>query len=134
MTTAGNGRIHLAALIQSRLDRGDSLRDIQRRAVAAGYDISHTQIDKYRQGLVQRAPELGHILALAAGLQTTEARVRRAVIRDFMGYDVNVGEEQPEDIQDCLDMVTIALGRRATVEERRPIIVAVAETLDRFEE
>ena len=125
MTTAGNGneRVHLAALIQARIDRGDSLRDIQMRAQEAGYDISHSYVENLRRASVQRAPQRSHLAALAAGLGIPLERVHRAMIRDYYGWDPGENnEELPEDVQDVLDGVRLRLLRVATEEARKPIV------------
>jgi transcriptional regulator with XRE-family HTH domain len=123
MTTGnGNERVHLAALIQAKRDRGDSYRDIARRAQAAGYDISHSYVDTIHKGTVQRAPKDNYIEALAAGLEIPVERVRRAMTLDYFGYDPGEGTEVlPDDIQDLLDSIRARLLRAPTAEAREPI-------------
>ena len=128
--TTGTGRTRLAALIQARIDTGESLRDIERRANEQGHDISHSHIDKLRHGLVQRAPLSEHMLALAAGLQLPLARIRQAVVMDWFGWDPGIPlADLPVDIRDCIDTVILRLSRIPNEAERRPVIVSITKVL-----
>lgn len=109
MTTGSGERgDRLARLIQSRRGepgQGDSLRDIERRAKDAGYDISHTYIDNLSKRMVVTMPNAEKIAALAAGLQVSEERVKRMAVQDFMGWDPGGMTDDPQDLADLFDAI-----------------------------
>ena len=87
MATESNTEKRLIALIQARIDRGDSTRTIATRAQKAGHKLSHSHVNNLHKGLVQKAPQEEEMIrALAAGLMVSEAEIIEAVWDDFFGY------------------------------------------------
>jgi transcriptional regulator with XRE-family HTH domain len=105
----------LAALIQAAVDRGVSEREMERRAESAGVPVSHSQFNKYRRGLARRYPSEEKLQGIAAGLQAPFAVVKRAVVKDWAGYDLQdvtgeglgdqTWESFPEDVKLVLRML-----------------------------
>lgn len=116
VTTAEDRRAsgELAGLIQAAIDAGATERELERRAERAGETISHSQLNKYRRGLVTKAPDGGQQTALAAALNVPEQVVRRAVIIDWFGWDpADLGVPVPEvKYTERIDMLLEALGTR----------------------
>jgi len=130
MTTGpGERGDRLARLIQSRIDEGSSLRDISQRAVAAGYDVSHTYVDNLRKRIVPKAPDRRQVAALAAGLNVTEDRIRRLVVQDFYGWDPGDSSEDPEDLADLIDLMRSVFAKVSNGEARRELRKAVTRAL-----
>jgi transcriptional regulator with XRE-family HTH domain len=130
MTTGpGERGDKLARLIQSRVDAGDSLRDISQRAVAAGYDVSHTYVDNLRKRIVPKAPDRRQLAALAAGLGVSEDRMRRIIVQDFYGWDPGDGAEDPEDLADLIDLLRSVFAKVPNGEPRRDLRKAVTRAL-----
>lgn len=94
----------LPALIQRRIDAGDSERAIAARAQSKGHKISHAHLNNLRRGLVAKAPGSDDIAAIAAGLMVSESVVRAAVFMDWYGYDVDRGQGGTADpVRDAID-------------------------------
>ena len=130
MTTGpGERGDRLARLIQSRIDEGDSLRDISQRAVTAGYDVSHTYVDNLRRRATPKAPDRRQVTALAAGLGITEDRMRRIVVQDFYGWDPGDSSEDPEDLADLIDAIRSAFAQVANGDPRRDLRRALYRAL-----
>lgn len=94
----------LVALIQRRIDAGDSERTIASRAQSAGHKLSNAQVNNLHRGLVAKAPDADYIAALAAGLMVSDSVVRAAVFMDWYGYDVDRGQGSTADpVRDAID-------------------------------
>lgn len=127
-----NGQV--AQLIQKVIDSGVSQREMERRAKKSGFDITHSYISKLHRGISANEPDGRLQQALAAALGIPESVVRRAVIRDFWGYDPAemFGSSAQRFEDDRVDVLMDALGRklmRLPADERRTL---VSEIMSRY--
>lgn len=83
----------LRAMLQQAVDRGDSLRDLQARAVdpQSGETAGKDLIASIVNGTANRIPVERHLRALAAALAVPYERVRQAAIAQWLP-----GEAAPE--------------------------------------
>lgn len=75
---------------------GWSMRDVERRAAAAGYDISKSRIGQLIKADPLEVITAAKIQALAAGLGISSARVAIAAVQS-MGFAVGVDDITPAE-------------------------------------
>lgn len=95
----------LRAMLQQAIDRGDSLRDLQARAVdpQSGETAGKDLIASIVNGTANRIPVERHLRALAAALSVPYERVRRAAITQWLPSDEDADDAGTSDVKTTID-------------------------------
>lgn len=104
----------LAELLRKHRDAGLTYREMARRALRAGHDISHSQITDLGNDLVRKMPPREHIRAIAAALGVDPAVVLAAAFEQFYGY-------VPQLLQDGAEPTGAAIPADLTADEREEL-------------